>query len=291
MRAVSMFIPPFLFIMAMAWALYAPGGERKGVVPVSPARVVSLSPSLTRMIVDLGEEQRVAGVTSWDDLAKKGVPVTGNLLHPGMEAIMRLRPDAVVLSLEDGAVQATEKLEATGIPCITFPRSADFEAIAASYMKMAALLGREPLAEKKLAAYRRKLTLSGTAERRPLVALFISHAPLVAASGSSFPGRAVEDAGGRNIFSSLKISYPIVTPEILARRRPDVIIVLHGESVPFMYEALKRFSGIPAIERRAVYVLPPDRVAFYTPADYVAAVREIAELYTKAPAGEKNTVK
>jgi ABC-type hemin transport system substrate-binding protein len=67
-------------------------GEKKEGVPVMapPERVVSLSPSITRQIIDLGGENILVGVTSYHPPLKKK---SGNNRQPGPPQHRKDHPD------------------------------------------------------------------------------------------------------------------------------------------------------------------------------------------------------
>ncbi len=69
------------------------------VLAAAPRRVVSLAPSITEMLVDLGAADRIVGVTRYDhDPAVARVPRVGGWTDPSLEALARLKPDLVLLT-------------------------------------------------------------------------------------------------------------------------------------------------------------------------------------------------
>jgi ABC-type Fe3+-hydroxamate transport system substrate-binding protein len=98
-----------------------------------PARVVSLVPSVTESLFDLGAGSHLVGVT---DFCRPPEGEAGRLTRvggtksPNVQAILRLRPDLVVANQEENSREAIERLEAAGLKVwVTFPRSVD-EALA-----------------------------------------------------------------------------------------------------------------------------------------------------------------
>ena len=62
-------------------------------------RIVTLSPSVTELVVSLGLEEKLVGVSTYDrEVAERGsLPTVGNLFQVNIEAILSLKPDLVVL--------------------------------------------------------------------------------------------------------------------------------------------------------------------------------------------------
>ncbi|HCZ08657.1 MAG TPA: cobalamin-binding protein [Flavobacteriales bacterium] len=85
-----------------------------------PQRIVSLVPSLTETLVDLGAEERIVGLTKFcvrpDHLRRERTRV-GGTKGVNLAAIMDLRPDLVLANLEENDAQDVMALEIAGIPC------------------------------------------------------------------------------------------------------------------------------------------------------------------------------
>lgn len=93
----------------------------------APKRVVSLVPSMTESLFDLGQGARVVGVTDFcrppeGDSAR--LTRVGGTRSPNLETILSLSPDLVIANQEENSREAVEGLEAKGIKVwVTFPRS------------------------------------------------------------------------------------------------------------------------------------------------------------------------
>jgi ABC-type Fe3+-hydroxamate transport system substrate-binding protein len=93
----------------------------------APQRVVSLVPSMTESLFDLGQGARVVGVTDYcHPPAEEAARVTrvGGTRSPNLETILRLAPDLVMANQEENSREAVEAMEAKGLKVwVTFPRS------------------------------------------------------------------------------------------------------------------------------------------------------------------------
>lgn len=94
-----------------------------------PQRVVSLVPSLTETLFDLGAGHYLVGVT---DFCRPPAEAEGRLRRiggtrsPDLEAILSLKPELVIANKEENSRSAVERLEAAGVKVwVTFPRSID----------------------------------------------------------------------------------------------------------------------------------------------------------------------
>ena len=85
-----------------------------------PQRIVSLVPSLTETLVDLGAEERIVGVTKFctrpDHLRRERTRI-GGTKGINLAQVMDLKPDLVIANLEENEAQDVMALEIAGVPC------------------------------------------------------------------------------------------------------------------------------------------------------------------------------
>jgi iron complex transport system substrate-binding protein len=60
-------------------------------------RIVSLSPALSRILIDLGLQDSIVGCTPWAPDELVDVPVVGDLLRPDLERISMVDPDLIIV--------------------------------------------------------------------------------------------------------------------------------------------------------------------------------------------------
>jgi ABC-type Fe3+-hydroxamate transport system substrate-binding protein len=94
-----------------------------------PKRVVSLVPSISESIIDLGIGDRLVGITDFcpDSARESGLAVAvGGIRSPDIEAILALKPELVLANQEENSLEIVEELERQGIPVwVTFPKNVD----------------------------------------------------------------------------------------------------------------------------------------------------------------------
>ncbi len=240
-----------------------------------PERAVSLSPSITRQMIDLGLGDRLVGVTSYCPDYGHRARVVGTLMNPSIEKILSLTPDIVLFSEEDSAIQKTSRIISAGMKCKMFPSNTDFRTLCNNYIDLAELFGRKELGEHKVKLYNNEL--KKISRRGAMTAVFlVSQRPLVTVSGKSYIGSILEDAGLKNAFQGLGTPYPVVSAEAIVRTRPDIIIVMN-EGPAFITELLNGFS-FPAVINRRIVQISDENIAYYTPSDYIASVKQISAI-------------
>lgn len=96
-------------------------------VTLQPQRVVSLVPSLTESMFDLGLGSALAGITDYCiyPAAKLGhLPRIGGTKNPRLDDILALQPDLVLANKEENPRPVVEALQAAGITVwVTFPKT------------------------------------------------------------------------------------------------------------------------------------------------------------------------
>ena len=84
-----------------------------------PQRIVSVLPSLTETVCELGQCHRLVGVDRYSNhpAAVRRLPQVGGGIDPQIESIVALRPDVVLMSASSRGV---DRLEALGLRVLTF---------------------------------------------------------------------------------------------------------------------------------------------------------------------------
>lgn len=196
-------------------------------VPQSVSRVVSLVPSVTEIVYALGAESSLVGNSNQCDYpeAAKNVPKVGDFVRPDLERIVALKPHLVFLTLPIHRPMA-EKLMELGIAYMACnPQSV--EEIFEEMESIAGVLGRIERGRALIDSLRNCLVNEGDIVDTLSVYVEISSAPLMSVGSRAYLSDLIRLAGGRNIFGDIDEEYFVVSPEDVASRNPDVILVLH----------------------------------------------------------------
>ncbi|NUN51061.1 MAG: ABC transporter substrate-binding protein [Candidatus Brocadiae bacterium] len=257
-----------LVLAALAATLLAPRGRREVPAPSSPRRIVSLVPSATEILFDIGLGDRVVGVTTyclWPAEARTRA-IVGGFADPNLERILALNPDLVVEA--ESHPKAMEMLRASGLPLCTVRILSLADALD-QYDRLGKATG-EPSAA---AAARRRLEDGLRAEEarwtgapRVRVALVVGREAgkaeaIYVAGPKSFVSELAALVGGDNVFGDLEREFATVSAEAFLRRAPDVILELNSVQPPTDAEARAvwaRLGEIPAVTSGRVRVLSQD---------------------------------
>jgi iron complex transport system substrate-binding protein len=229
----------------------------------APQRIVSVLPSLTEMVCDLGQCARLVGVDRYSNHPEsvRRLPRVGGGLDPNIEAIVALRPDLVLLATSSASA---DRLQALGIQVAALePKNhADVQRV---LLALGQVLGVAHAAQRWQAidAAVQSVAQALPARARGARVYFeVNNAPY-AASESSFIGQTLARLGVRNIVPGSMGPFPKINPEFVVRGDPDVIMV--GDAT---FAGMAQRPGWSAM--RAIRL---GRVCVFTPAESDTMVR------------------
>jgi iron complex transport system substrate-binding protein len=200
-------------------------------------RIISLCPSLTELVFDLGRGADLVGRTKFCVHPAAGVPaveVVGGTKNPKVARIVALRPDLVLLNEEENRREDAEALRAAGLAChSSMPRTAAETAdmvrsIGAAIERGAAAAALAARIEAEAERVRR-----GAAALPPVrYAYLIWRRPWMTVSDDTFVAGLLSLAGGVNVFGAAAARYPEITAAELAAAAPERVL-LSSEPFPF----------------------------------------------------------
>ena len=202
-------------------------------------RIVSLCPSLTELLFDLGRGDDLVGVTRWcvhPRPAVDAIEKVGGTKNPDVERILALEPDLVLLNREENRREDADALSAAGLSChISMPRNA------AETADMVLEIGDAVERRHEAGAIAARIHARAAAAARraadhPTVpfAYLIWRRPWMAAGANTYAHALLELAGGRNVFAGHPERYPEIEAEELAGAAPHLVLL---STEPFPFEA------------------------------------------------------
>lgn len=244
-------------------------------------RLVSLCPSLTELVFDLGRGRELVGVTEWCVHPADGVrsiEKVGGTKNPRVARIAELAPDLVLLNEEENRVEDARALEALGVRCLsTFPR--DVEGTAAMVRDIGAALERRERAEeiaRDIESRATRVRAAAVGARPVRFAYLIWRKPWMSVNGDTFASTLLAQAGGVNVFASRSERYPEITAEELGAAQPDLVL-LCTEPFPFKDVHADELAAASGVARERFMIADGEYLSWHgsrTPdgIDYAAAL-------------------
>jgi ABC-type Fe3+-hydroxamate transport system substrate-binding protein len=186
-----------------------------------PRRVISLVPSLTETLFDLGAGDTVAGITDFcifpPDLP---LPRLGGTKNPRVDEVRALAPDLVHMNLEENLRRHADAIETFAPVFVTEPKSV--EDVAALITQLGELHGRQEKAAELVTRLRDEL--AAMPRRSFTFACPIWKNPWMWCGGDNYVSRLVEAAGGVNVLRN-QTRYPHVSLEEVMDMKPEVVFL------------------------------------------------------------------
>jgi iron complex transport system substrate-binding protein len=200
-------------------------------------RIVSLCPSLTELLHDLGAADDVVGRTKfcihpapWVD----GIEKLGGTKNPKLERIIALAPDLVVMNEEENRAEDARALRDAGIAVhSSMPRTA--AETARMVRDIAAAIGRAATGEQiahDIESRTARVMHSAAGLAEVSYAYLIWREPWMSVNDDTFIAALLAQAGGCNVFGAMPERYPTITLDALAAARPARVF-LSSEPFPF----------------------------------------------------------
>lgn len=258
--------PRFLAMVCLALVFWFSGSvhalqltdDRGATVtlPRAPQRIVSLLPSLTETVCELGRCQNLVGVDRYSNFpaSVQKLPQVGGGLDPNIEMIVALKPDVVLLATSS---RAGDRLQALGLKVVALePRShADVQRVMLKLGQLlevpdAARIWRAIDAGVSAAAQSLPANVRGTR-----VYFEVNQGPY-AAGESSFIGETLTRLGVKNIVPAKLGPFPKLNPEYIVRANPDLIMV--GQRSADGLQARPGWQSIRALREQRVCIFPTE---------------------------------
>lgn len=244
-------------------------------------KIVSLCPSLTELVVDLGAGDSLIGRTKFcvhpadrvDAIEK-----VGGTKNPKIDRIIELAPDLVLMNEEENRKEDAAALEAAGIRVHTsMPRTA--AETAAMVRSIGIALGRSREAEPVAADIERRADrVRRDAVRYPPVryACLIWRDPIMTVNDDTFIAGLLALPGGQNVFGARENRYPTISPAELHEADP-LRILLPNEPFPFQHRHIDELAVMSRLPRERFRVVDGELLSWHgsrTPRgiDYAEAI-------------------
>ena len=243
-------------LLALTFFIYVTGG----IALASPKRVISLSPAITEIIYELGEQDKLVVVSDYSDFpeAAKSKMRVGAYSHPDLEKIFLLKPDLVLVPNE-GSKEILQRFEVLKVPYKVVEMTT-LNSIIKAENRIATWLGvpEKGLRIQKYWSEKLKVAFKNSNKSAVRVLVEIQHEPLMVAGAQTFLDEIVRGCGGQNIFSDT-VGYPRVSLEAVSNLKPQIILIAdYLEKTESKEKILKSWQEFLPTKNSAVHVLDPN---------------------------------
>lgn len=260
----------------------------------APARIVSLSPTLTEDLYAVGAGPQVVAVDS-DSNYPAGVPKTGlSGLTPNIEAIAKYNPSLVIASQNSGGL--VSGLAKLGVPVLIEPAAATIAAAYAQVVQVGQATGHAGQAATVVAGMQQQIAATvkqaGSGHKNLAYYWELSANPFYSATSATFIGQVVGLFGLKNIADAASKpadgGYPQLSQEYIVTAKPGIIFLADNQAAdggqsPAIVEKRPGWSGIPAVAGHEVIGLNDDVASRWGPRlpELVAEIAQAVEQASK----------
>jgi iron complex transport system substrate-binding protein len=244
---------------------------RRVTITNRPQRIVSLSPSATEDLFDIGAGSRIVGVTTVDNYPPQAtrLPRVGDFFNPSTEKILSLRPDLVVAA-RGNPKDLPDSLGRLGLAVYTTD-PASVKDISSVLRSLGKLTGQVTEAdsvaarlESRIEAVQRAVQTEGGAPTSGILEIWYDRGVTIAGP-HTFLSDVMRIAGCKNLAPANGPDYGSLSTESLLELKPQCIFLADG-SIP-INDIRKRpgWSRIPAVQQSRVFPVPMDIINRPTP--------------------------
>jgi len=221
--------------------------SRKLDIPSTPKRIISLVPSQSEFLWDIGLRNELIGITKFcihpDEMFQNKTRI-GGTKEINFEKIAELKPDLIIGNKEEN--EQEQILELMKHYPVWMSDVNDLKSAYEMMVSLGELVGkREKAGEIKLTieyqfnTFIKENKKPTTVDRRLKIAYLIWQNPIMVAGKNTFIDHLLNVCGFENTFSDSR--YPEVTMNDLIEKKPDLIF-LSSEPYPFKEKHILEFS-------------------------------------------------
>jgi len=246
----------------------------KTTLKTVPNRIISIAPSVTPILFEIGVGEKVVGLTDYDDspydfsawFAAGNMTSVGGFSTPNIETILSLQPDVIFTTdINDAMIPNMREL---GLNVIVIgPKNID------EIYQTIKLIGKATGTENNADVLVNKLTNqintviatinAAGITKKPTVyyEVWYSNAGFMTIGSSSWMNDVIDKAGGTNLFSNVAQNYPTTNAEVIITKNPDVILLPTDMGGAPAYGSVNQvknrpgWSTINAVKNDHIYVL------------------------------------
>lgn len=229
------------------------------VIDKAPQRIITLLPSLGEIVCELQACDRLVGVdrySNWPDRVKS-LPQLGGIDDTQLEALIKLKPDLVLLAR---SARVTQRLESMGIKVVALEPQNQEDMRRVIQLIAGALHLPQPQDRAQTLWQSIQQKLEAAALRVPAKAkgmriYFEAGSGYFAAGEASYIGETLKRLGLVNVVTPAMGAFPQVNPEFVVKTNPQIIFM--GERTATDLKSRPGWQRIEAIAQQRICAFPP----------------------------------
>ncbi|MDR2203190.1 MAG: helical backbone metal receptor [Nitrososphaerota archaeon] len=240
----------------------------------APERIISIAPSITPILFEIGVGDKVVGVTDYDNspydfsawFVAGNMTSIGGYSNPNIETILSLQPDIIFTTdINDITIPNMRNIGLNVI--VVGPNSIDeiFQTIKIVGKATGAEKNADTLVNNLSTQINNVISTINNADitKKPTVyyEIWYSTAGFMTLGANTWVNDVITTAGGTNIFNDINEPYPTTNSEVIITKNPDVMLFPTAMGDVASYGSLneiKNRSGwntINAVKNNRIYII------------------------------------
>jgi iron complex transport system substrate-binding protein len=241
-------------------------------------RIISLTPSITQELLDLGLKENIVGATSFCDITKDNKDlIVGSAVTVNVEKVLLLHPDIVFTSglTKDKTIST---LKNNGVKVIRFGKMKSFDDICDHFIKLAGYVHKKDIAEVTVKQSRAKIdSLVATVPKHTnsLKVFFqVGTKPIFAVIPNTFMNDYITFSGCKNVLNDF--TRVTLGRETVLNRNPDIIFIISmGAIGDKEKEKWKSYPELNAAKSNKIFIVDANIAASPTVLSFTKALEII----------------
>ena len=245
-------------------------------------RIVSLAPSITRSLYELGLDAEIVGISMHCPKGKYPKTIIGTLLEPDIERIIALKPDLIIATKEGNSRELLLKLMKLKFNTYVMETNSDFEEMCSNFYLLAQKLNRQDIGRKIVERAKAAVENSYALRKdKNIQTMFweVGTNPLYTAGKQSFLNDYNRYTRTKNIYENvINARYsPVIIEDVLSRN-PDIIVIVDMDANDASVESWNKYANIKAVKNKRVYMLKADDLFSPTPTNFADTVKQLNKI-------------
>ncbi|KIX90722.1 Vitamin B12 ABC transporter substrate-binding protein [Staphylococcus microti] len=234
----------------------------------APKRIISLMPSNTEILYELGLGDKVIGVSTVDDYPKEVKDKAQfDAMNLNKEALIKAQPDLILAHETQRASQGKvlESLQKSGIKVVYVEDAKSIAQMYKTFMQVGEVTGKEKeaqaLVKETKANIQKVIDAIPNKKANPKVFIEIASEPEIYTAGKdTFMNDMLRQLKADNVFAD-QADWPKVDKEQIIKKNPDVMIATSGVTTADYQQAVAQrggFDDVTAVKKERIKALNDD---------------------------------
>nr|WP_218903096.1 ABC transporter substrate-binding protein [Streptomonospora nanhaiensis] len=263
-------------------------GTGEVTIEARPERIVSLSPSSTEMLFEIGAGDQVVAADEFSNYPEDAPTTDLSGFTPSVEAVSEYNPDLVIMARD--AEDAAAQLREVDVPVLLIPAAETLDDTYSQMRMLGEATGHAQEADEAADRVESELdaVVQETTEEVGEVDLTYYHElddGMYSATSQTFIGQVYERFGLENIADEAEDTaggYPQLSAEFIVDQNPDLVFLAYeGEDAVADLRGRPAFDSVTAVKNDDIVQLDPDIASRWGPR-VVDLAESVSEAVTAA---------